>query len=652
MNDTLRFRQIHLDCHTTEHIAEVGADFDPDVFVDTLKKASVNSITCFSRCHHGWIYHDTKFPYRHPTLTRNLLAEQITACHKADIRVPIYITVGWDHLMATLHPEWCEMDAEGRRVGRGPISNGGGWVNLDFASPYIDFVIDQTKEVLDIFGDEVDGFFFDIIFQSGVHSSSCMARFKELGWDPADPLRQKEMRSLLVAECCDRIHGAIRDKNKDCSVFFNGGHVGPDFRRRLGSYTHLEIESLPTGGWGYMHFPMTVRYSRTLGLDCLGMTGKFSETWGHFGSYKNPAALEYECFHALAQGSKCSVGDQIHPRGTLDPATYDLIGSVYRKVEEVEPWCVGARAVTEIGVLHPEEFHSAAERMDPRAVGAARILMESRHQFDFVDSEADWSGYKVLILPDVIPVSAQLEARLQGFLNSGGSILASHESLRGPDGGVAKPFQDALSQVGPELPFSPDFVRMAGETTDAVMYERGLTLTAQPGAEVLATVTQPYFNRTWETFISHAHSPAAASTDIPAVVAKGRVVCFAHPLFTTYAEHSMSFHRELALAGLRRVLPEPLIELEGPTSLQASITKQDERWAVHLLHYIPERRGLRFDIVEDPMPVLATDITVRVAAKKAYLVPSGQELAVNEIPGGIRFTVPAFLGRQIIALEP
>ena len=54
--DFLPFRQIHLDFHTSEAIAGVGADFDPDEFAGTLAKAHVNSITCFARCHHGWLY--------------------------------------------------------------------------------------------------------------------------------------------------------------------------------------------------------------------------------------------------------------------------------------------------------------------------------------------------------------------------------------------------------------------------------------------------------------------------------------------------------------------------------------------------------------------------------------------------------------------
>ena len=36
-------------------------------------------------------------------------------------------------------------------------------------------------------------------------------------------------------------------------------------------FSHLELESLPTGGWGYDHFPLSAKYVAGLGLDYLGM---------------------------------------------------------------------------------------------------------------------------------------------------------------------------------------------------------------------------------------------------------------------------------------------------------------------------------------------------------------------------------------------
>ncbi len=655
MPQELRFRQIHLDFHTPDSIPGVGSEFDPDQFVFTLKEASVDSVTCFSRCHHGYIYHETKLPWRHPNLTCNLLEQQIRACHKADIKVPIYVTVGWDHLMARLHPEWCEMDRTGRVAGRGPLDSGG-WTNLDFASPYVDYVVEQTQEVCDLFGDEVDGFFFDIMFQQGVHSRWCMERFSSLGLSPEDPDSQTEMREILVNECADRLFGAVREKNKNCSVFFNGGHVGPSVRRRLGSYTHLELESLPTGGWGYMHFPITCRYARTIGLDFLAMTGRFSESWGHFNSYKNPAALEYECLSSLALGGKCSIGDQLHPRGGLDKAAYELIGPVYRTVRALEPWCQGARAVAEIAVFNAEEFDASFERLPPANIGAARMLMEGRHQFDFVDASSDWSAYKVILLPDVIKLSDEGAAKLEDFIAQGGSVIASHESLRKADGGVLPAFLQVITAIEGEDVHSPNFLRPkesvhCQSSSDFVMYERGLRLRRADDAQVLATVSQPYFTRTWDKFISHAHSPVEHSSSDPGILQRGRIILFSHPIFTTYALHSMSFHRDIVLACLVRLLPCPLVRIEGPTSLQASLTCQGDRHVLHLLHYVPERRGLRFDIVEDPMPVLSCSAEIRVKASRAVLVPEGRELPLIEMEGGVQVEIPAFLGHAHICLE-
>jgi hypothetical protein len=45
------------------------------------------------------------------------LKEQIEACHKNNIRVPIYVTVQWDEFSAKEHPEWLMLDGEGKPFG-------------------------------------------------------------------------------------------------------------------------------------------------------------------------------------------------------------------------------------------------------------------------------------------------------------------------------------------------------------------------------------------------------------------------------------------------------------------------------------------------------------------------------------------------------
>lgn len=90
----LRYRQIHLDFHTSEHIPAVGAAFDPEDFVRTLKAAHVDSITIFAQCHHGWSHYPTEVGASHPNLARrDLPGDMIAALNAADIEAPVHISV-------------------------------------------------------------------------------------------------------------------------------------------------------------------------------------------------------------------------------------------------------------------------------------------------------------------------------------------------------------------------------------------------------------------------------------------------------------------------------------------------------------------------------------------------------------------------------
>lgn len=344
MTTDLRFRQIHLDFHTSEAIDGIGADFDPDVFADTLAAAHVNSINIFALGHHGWIYFDSEvFPEeRHPHLTRNLLAEQIEALHARDITCPLYISVQVNAQLARRHPEWRVVTDEGKLYGPGPYEDGF-WQLLCLNTPYVDRLKVFVEEVLETL--PVDGLWFDIVDARDCSCRYCKAGMIEQGLEPSRREDRMAYAHQVLHTFQREMTAFVHARNPDALIFYNAGHVGPRHRAMLGAFTHLELESLPSGGWGYLHFPITARFARTLSKPYLGMTGKFHTSWGDFHSFKNPAALAFECFHMLALNAQVCVGDQLHPRGVLDPHTYALIGEVYEQVEAKEPWCAGAEQV-------------------------------------------------------------------------------------------------------------------------------------------------------------------------------------------------------------------------------------------------------------------------------------------------------------------
>lgn len=290
-SDFLPYRQIHLDFHTSEAITGIGADFDPDEFADTLVKAHVNSITVFGRCHHGWIYYPSeRHPERvHPHLARNLVKEQIEACHSRGIRCPIYTTIQWDHYTARMHPEWLLTDAHGTILGTPPFEAGFyRWMNVN--SPYMDFLKEHVAEMLDLF--DVDGFFFDIVQPIPSTDRYTQEQMRAANLDPADEQARNAFAVESLHEFKRELSAFVRNIKADCSIFYNAGHVGTRQRSVADAYTHWELETLPSGGWGYQHFPVTMRYARNVGdVDILAQTGKFHTSWGDFHSFKNLAAL-------------------------------------------------------------------------------------------------------------------------------------------------------------------------------------------------------------------------------------------------------------------------------------------------------------------------------------------------------------------------
>jgi hypothetical protein len=475
----------------------------------------------------------------------------------------------------------------------------------------------------------------------------------------------EENRKRYAREVLDRllrrITGEVRAASPESLVFWNSGHVDPGFRRVLDSFSHLELESLPSGGWGYDHFPLTVRYARNLGLDYLGMTGKFQKTWAGFGELKNRPALEYECFTALAEGAKCSIGDQLHPEGELDAATYELIGGVYRQVAAKEPWCAGARAVTEVAIFNPEAIGAQDGRVDTSAGGAYRMLIEAHYQLDVVDEPMDWSRYGVLVLPDKIRLTDALAAKVRDYVAEGGKLIASHQSGLASDRDEFVLEELGVRYLGPAR-FSPDYVEAHAEIAEGVpasqhvMYDRGFEVEAAPGSEVLAEVWHPYFDRTYAHFCSHRHTPAEKRSPFPAVVATANTVYFAHPVFAGYMKAGVRTYKQLFLNALRRLMPEKLVETDAPTTARITLLRQPHegnRTVVHLLHYIPEQRYREIQTIEDVIPLhnVRLDAALEGKPSRVYLAPEGTDLDFSWNAGRVRLTIPEVRGHAMVVFE-
>ena len=658
---SLPFRQIHLDFHTGPAIPDVGRDFDARAFARAMKRANVNSVTVFAKCHHGHLYYDTKRPERHPGLRRglDLTRQQVEALHAEGIRVPIYISVQCDEYAANTHPEWIARKPDSSIVGwrgDGKTWFGAGWQILDMSSPYQDFLADQTAEILRRFK-PVDGIFFDMCWDQPTCSQWAIAGMLKAGLNPESEADRQTYSNQVSLAYMKRFHKMVKAGAPQATVYFNGRSYF-NLADEVQYQSQVEIEALPTGGWGYMFFPRVVRFGRNFNRPYLGMTARFHKSWADFGGLKPYAALKYETSQMMAHGARCSIGDQLHPRGVPDAAAYELIGRIYARVAAREPWLEGAQAVTEIGLFQAPAPHVRAIESTGADEGATRMLTQLRYQFDVINAASDLSPYRVVILPDCVPVDTDLGRKLRAFLKSGGKILATGYSGLTKDGtGVTFP-ELGITPKGPS-PFSTTYIRFGKEislgvpATDHVMYERGVRVLPARGAKALAKVVDPYFERAWDHFCSHRQTPPDKVTPYAAAVQKGDVITIPYPIFSAYATHGNYPYRLLVANLLQRLLPDPILLLDAPTGTETSVMRQKRRTVVHLLYFCPERRATNLDLIEDVVAVADVPLSLKLAKRprRVYLAPSGAALPFEYEDGRVKITVPEIRGHAMVVFE-
>ena len=677
MTPSLPFRQIHLDFHTSEHIPGVGAQFDPDEFVHGLKKGHVNSVTLFAKCHHGWSYYPTAIGTPHPHLERpDLLGEMISACRKVNIQTPVYITVQFDELTAREHPEWRVVKT--RHSSSQTIAEEGADADMNMLNAQwhpvslvnealVQRIIAQSIEVVQDYDPE--GLFMDILLQWEDVSVGSLRRMERRGLNPELAADRQRNDREVIQEYYEKFWEALRAVKKDLRIFHNSGHIAKGDRARWPFFTHLELESLPTGGWGYDHFPISAKYASTLGLPFLGMTGKFHTTWGEFGGYKRPLALDYECAQMVAMGARCSIGDQLHPSGKIDLPTYEIIGPAYRRVERLEPYLRDATPVTEIALLSPEATGRSGDRDILEEKGAARMLLELHQMFDVIDPETPFAPYPLLILPDSIILEGALLEKINAYLAGGGRIIASHQSLLTPDD---RSFAISFPAEGEGLSdFQPDYLAPEdGWDADLVsspfvLYEKSFRLRTGAGATSHAHIHDPYFNRSWKHFCSHQHAPARPEpSGYNGIVATGNVIYFAHPLFTAFARSGQPLLKFTFRGALQRLLPDPLLRSNLPSSARATLARQkkEKRFLLHLFYAQTQLRGggmagsrgeQPMEILEDAVPLHGVEVSLRLEnAPAAIRSPySGENLDFLYSGGRVRLLLEKVDRHELLVVE-
>jgi hypothetical protein len=655
--DRLFNRHVHLDFHTSEHIDNIGGAFTMESFQAALKAAHLDAITIFAKCHHSWCYFPSAVGMPHPHLQTDLLGRQIEAAHAIGVKAPIYITVAWSANDAEMHPEWLQLQRDGSPLTTGYDLNatpdtpkpGFNWKFLCPSGEYRAHIEALTREIAERY--PVDGIFFDICGQGPCFCPNCMAGMAERGLDPDNPADAQAYNVIrwtsFMAACNEILHAA----HPQATVFYNGNAglgTPPAIWEHL---THFELEDLPTTWGGYDKFPLRAKFFMKKGKPRLAMSGKFHTAWGEFGGFKHPDAILFEAAGMISFGASCSFGDQVHPDGLMEMATYENIGEAYEYTRKIEEYGLGdAHSFSNLGLwLCGDEAHDQ---------GVANMLLETQTDFDVVDATTDLSAFATVIVPGGRCLDAAAAAKLSAFAADGGGLLLLGESILDATGNQL-PIDIGAAYAGPgeyDCDYTVAGGALACDLPEAAFlnYETALRTTVAD-AEVLATIREPYFSRTYGHYCSHQNTANRREVAAhPAAIRKGNVVYLAHPLGRLYYAHGARVHRQLFVNALDLVHQSPVLRVAMPSAGRVNLLHQPakNRYVLHLLYGPPLKRG-RCEVIEDLVPLLDIPVELRVpeALRHVYLAPQGEDVNVISESGVTRLCVPYVQCHQAVVFE-
>ena len=657
--------QVHLDFHTPHQVDSIGGDFDAGQFVATLVEAGADWVNLFAKCHHGWSYYPTSVGRMHPGLEFDLLGEQARACRAAGLGVGVYYSLGWSAADLDEHPEWAEVERDGADhainvdpdAGPDDRRPANSWVYLCPDGEYLDAMTRQTAEIVQLY--DPDGLWFDISATKPCWCARCRGRMSQERVDPDAASAVEEFNLRRWGRAMGALRDAAQADDPRRRVFFNGStvihgndHHVADGPAELSAFnTHQEMEHLPTTWGGYDRLSLRSRHYHSQGSELVAMSGRFHTDWGEFGGYKSQRALDYEARSMIANGARGCFGDQLHPGGRLDEQTYNLLGETYRRVRGLRELVEGARPDSRLAVCV-----SSSEDDDQ---GLARALLEAHREFVVVaPHDLDPARCEAAVVAGPLPDGT--DRALARFASGGGRILALGDAVQGLS---AKTLTEIFGiEAMNSSTADGDYTSFAGGGLSslgvgpAYNYEPGRRFTLTPQAQVLATIYDALFDRTYGRYFSHQNAPPKLEAGThPAVHRHGHHLVAAHPLGRLYLRHGAEAHRSLLWALVAMVDLRPVIEVTGlPPGARVTVMHQPGRGRtlVHALYAPVVQRG-RAAVVDDVVSVSGGSAVMRLdrAVTAALNGLSGAPVPLSPADGAVSFDLPTIEMHAVVVLQ-
>jgi hypothetical protein len=576
--------------------------YDPRFWLDYFQRIHADA-ACLSAG--GCVaFYPTKVPlhYRSKFLgTTDPFGEMLAGCRKLGMNVIARVDPHAAHQeVYDAHPDWIAVSASGqpRRHWAMPSL----WVTCALGPYNFDFMPTVIREIVTLY--HVDGIFGNRWGGSGMcYCEHCRRNFKnfcglELPRRDADPahLQYAAWHKQRLLDLYSLWDAEIKKLNPDAAFFPNGF----DEIRHAAAVPILiadrQARSGATPAWQNGRFAKAARAafgSRPIaGMFGVGLEAPYR--WKD--SVQSPDEIRAWAVDGIAQGFRpWVIKFNAKP---LDHRWFKPVEQVFVWHWKNEKYLRNQRALARVGLVRAPRASADHE------TGFYHALVEARIPFEMVDPDQfdspDLARFKVLALPNLVNLSDAQCTRLKAFVESGGGLVATHEtSLADGQGrpradlGLADLFGASFAghvierQQNAYLNLEDHSHPLLAGLEDAGRIIHGVKrveIRTAPGlrAPLMTVPTYPDLPME-EVYVRDA------ATHIPGVMLRtpgaGRVVYFPWDIDRTFWEVLNRDHGIVLANAVRWAANEDQpLQVEGPGLLDVSLWQQQSSLTAHLVN--------------------------------------------------------------------
>lgn len=442
------FRQFNVDWSwialKPSQIPEFLSEADPAGFAEFCSRMNIDGTVVMAVPHHGFCTHATRVGMKFPGMKGDWFGRTIEELHKRHIAAFGYVTLNWNwkYMRENLGRDFIhgQPDADGVFSSRGLIC-----LN---APGYIDLVEAYTREVLENY--PVDGMRWDILSSAKrCTCEGCRRRFRETygreltRWEDFDERRHMEFYLVTTRRVVERLHALCKRIKPSVEIWQNS----------IQSYHDNDLNVGRALDIAYNEYGDPFRL-----LFLCGVLNKSAAINGLMNRTKPVAPLERDAFRwCLALGGRCYsyFGHKLTDHRSLMPGPEMIewhaaeLAPFYRMVADIEPYLVGARPVSHVGVVFCENTRFRFKNFDrtgyiePMQKLAESILKRGIvpafiNSLDLAGAGDRLARFSLLLAPQTSGMDEEAMAAVRRYAEGGGTLLVAGDALRHDASGGAR----------------------------------------------------------------------------------------------------------------------------------------------------------------------------------------------------------------------